>query len=102
MNPLHLNIHHAIQNRLLLEFNYADEGTRVVEPFCFGLTRAGNLGLRAYQLGGYTNTSKPDWKLFDLAKAKDIKVLAKKFEPSVRTDYSVGDKHMKTIYIQVY
>lgn len=102
MDVIHLNLHHAVQHRLLIEFNYADEGIRIVEPYCLGQTLAGNIGLRAFQIDGHSNSNSNQWKMFDLAKAKDIKILAKHFNPHARDEYNIGDKHMKTISIQVY
>jgi hypothetical protein len=100
--PLHLNLHHAIENHLVVEFNYEGQGIRRVEPFCLGITLAGNLGLRAFQTEGHSHTQIPDWKMFDLSKATDLKVLSDSFDPSQRGAYHVGDKHMKTIFRQVY
>lgn len=100
--PLHLNLHHAIEHQLLIRFRYNAQDTwRVVEPFCLGQTSAGNLGLRAYQVDG-PNESELGWKMFDLNKASDLLVLSKEFSSEERGDYHIGDKHMKTIYRQVY
>ena len=99
---MHSMIHYAIQNHLLMEFNYNGEGVRVAEPYCLGLTTADHTALRAFQLKGYTTTIIPEWKLFDLAKVTEVKLLAASFNDTEREGYHVGDKSMKTIYIQVY
>ncbi len=101
-NPIHRNLHYAIQNHLLVEFNYNGEGVRVAEPFCLGKTTAGNVALRAFQLRGYTTSIIPEWKLFDLAKVSDLKVLSEGFDFKQRDNYHVGDKAMETIFIQIY
>lgn len=99
---MHSMIHYAIQNHLLMEFNYANEGVRIVEPYCLGLTSADHVALRAFQLRGHTQSIIPEWKLFDLAKVSEVKILAESFDPAAREDYHIGDKSMKTIYMQVY
>ncbi len=100
--PVHRNLQYAIQNGLLVEFNYAGEGVRVVEPFCLGRSSAGNIVLRAYQQSGHTHSNAPEWKLFDLAKIADLKVCSQSFEPTKREGYAIGDKAMETIFVQVY
>lgn len=61
----------AIQNLNVIEFYYESK-LRVVEPHCYGETTAGNEGLRAYQIDGYSSTGKFGWKMYDLGKADDI------------------------------
>lgn len=102
MDTLHLNIHYAIQNRLLIELNYNDEGVRIVEPYCFGVSRAGNLSFRVFQQKGFTASITPSWKLLSMSKVTDLKILTEQFDPTLREEYQVGDKHMKFIYVQVY
>jgi hypothetical protein len=102
MNIIHQNIHYAIQHRLKMELNYGNEGMRLVEPYCFGLSSANNFMLRVYQLEGYTTSIIPGWKLLDLSKVTDMKVLTSSFDPTLREDYHVGDKAMKTIFAQIY
>jgi hypothetical protein len=101
-NQLHSNLHYAIQNRLRLELNYNGEGVRLVEPYCFGRSKAGNYVLRVYQIEGYTTSIIPGWKLLDQSKISDLKILADSFDPTERDDYQVGDKSMETIFIQIY
>ena len=47
----------AIENQNIIEFYYDGE-FRAVEPHCYGVTTAGNEGLRAFQIGGYSSTGK--------------------------------------------
>lgn len=98
----HRLLHYAVQNHLLLEFNYNNEGWRIAEPYCLGLTTADHVALRAYQLRGHTQSIVPEWKLFDLSKVSELKLLAQEFDPKAREGYNIGDKAMKTIYIQIY
>ncbi len=101
-NQLHNNLHYAIQNRLQMELNYNNEGVRLVEPYCFGRSTAGNFVLRVYQIEGYTTSIIPGWKLLDLSKITDLKILSDSFDPADREDYQIGDKSMDTIFIQIY
>ena len=54
----------AIAERRLLIFSY--EGLpRIVVPAVYGYTQAGNLALRAYQVGGHSHSGhQPSWRLF--------------------------------------
>lgn len=89
----------AIQNQILIEFNY-DGGIRIVEPHCFGITSKGNFGLRAFQVDGYSSTGKMGWKLFDMSKAKSLNLIEKKFI-NPRQGYRRGDSAMQSIYCEL-
>ena len=100
MDLVNLNIKHAIKNRLLLEFDYEGKGARIVEPYGYGVTRGGLLGLKAFQIEGHSDSGFT-WKLFDLDKATNIKVLCRGFDPVVRSDYKRPDKDMKITYFEI-
>lgn len=88
----------AIENQLLLKFNY--EGySRTVEPHCYGLTTKGNEAIRAYQVDGYSSSGKMGWKLYDLSKAYNFEILDDVFE--TRDDYKQGDKGMSEIFVEI-
>ena len=86
----------AIRNKNIIEFYY-DGGNRTVEPHCYGITTAGNEGLRAYQTDGYSSSGKMGWKMFDLGKANNIEILDKTFD-SPRPGYRKGDQGMDRIF----
>lgn len=88
----------AVENQNVIEFYYEGK-LRVVEPHCYGETTAGNEGLRAYQIGGYSSSGKMGWKMYDLGKADDIDVTDDTFD--VRIDYKRGDKGMSEIYAEI-
>lgn len=88
----------AIENQNVIEFNYDGE-LRVVEPYCYGKTTAGNEGLRAYQIDGFSSSGKMGWKMYDLGKADDIEVSDEPF--STKNDYKRGDKGMSEIYAEI-
>lgn len=85
----------------MLELNYEQKGVRYVEPFCLGVTSTGYLGLRAFQTSGYTESQNDSWKLFDLEKATDIKVLSESFDATIRAGHDKSDKDMKIIYFKI-
>lgn len=89
----------AIENQNVIEFYYDNE-LRVVEPHCFGQTTAGNLGLRAFQIDGYSSTGKFGWKMYDLGKADRLTITESQFETS-RPGYKCGDKGMSDIYAEL-
>ena len=90
------DIVNAIRNQNLIEFYY-DGGSRTVEPHCYGLTTAGNEGLRAYQVDGFSSSGTLGWKMFDLSKATRIDVLTTTFA-SPRIGYKRGDRGMSRIF----
>ena len=65
------SVNDAINNKYRILINYDDEdnhatGTRLVEPYVLGYTKAGNLAFRGYQYEGDTVRGIPKWKLFRL------------------------------------
>lgn len=88
----------AIENQNVIEFYYEGK-LRVVEPHCYGETTAGNHGLRAFQVDGYSSSDKMGWKMYDLGKAEDIETTEDTFE--VRSDYKRGDRGMSEIYAEI-
>jgi hypothetical protein len=89
----------AIEDCNVIEFEYDGE-LRIIEPHCHGVTTAGNVGLRAYQVGGYSSSGTFGWKMYDLGKAKNIIITAEVFS-GPRPDYRKGDKGMTKIYAEL-
>ena len=89
----------AIRNMKLIEFYY-NGGNRIIEPHCHGVTTAGNQGLRAYQVEGFSESGKMGWKMFDLANASNIQVLDETFS-GPRDGYKKGDRGMSNIYCEL-
>lgn len=89
----------AIENQNVIELHYEGE-LRVVEPHCYGVTTAGNEGLRAYQTGGYSSSGKMGWRMYDLGKADSITITNEEFA-GPRPDYKSGDKGMSSIYAEL-
>lgn len=66
------NVVKAMDNHAKVIINYHSDGkdehsgTRVIEPITYGLTKAGNPVIRAFQPYGDTTTNTPGWKMFRL------------------------------------
>jgi len=90
----------AIREKRILTFNY--EGYhRVVEPHCFGLTRAGNEALRCYQVrGGSSSGNVPDWKMMTTDKITGLTLTQDVFLRP-RPGYQKGDRGMSTIFCEL-
>ena len=59
----------VILNHNYVDISYSDEdnnapGPRLIQPYAYGITQAGNECLRAFQVGGDTLRGEPKWKLF--------------------------------------
>jgi hypothetical protein len=103
----------AIRKRKPVKITYkADDeprgqGERIIHPVAYGVSKAGNMVLRAFQPYGDTKTKTPHWKLFRLDKIQDWNILWRRSsfdEPpgqfTVDGDYNAnGDKSMATVYL---
>lgn len=97
---MNIEICNAIRNKNLIEFYY-NGGNRIVEPHCHGITTAGNEGLRAFQVSGYSSSRKMGWKMFDIGKASDLSILDETFD-NARYGYKRGDRGMSEIYCELF
>lgn len=97
---MHQTIIKAIREKKVLSFTY-DGYHRVVEPHCFGLTRAGNKALRCYQVRGGSSSGKlPDWKMMTIDKITALTMTQDEFSRP-RPGYKKGDEHMTTIFCEL-
>ena len=105
------NINDAIHNKYEVEINYHSKGEniatgkRVIQPVAYGLTKAGNPVIRAFQPYGDTTSKVPSWKFFRVDRIS-------KWMPNKRKTFSEppgvydaigafnpdGDKTMSTVY----
>lgn len=94
------NINKAIAEMKLLEFFYEGEH-RIVEPHCYGLTTAGNMCLRGFQIsGGSISGLVPHWKLFRGSEIRGLRILDDTFlQP--RSGYKRNDSAMTHILAQL-
>lgn len=90
----------AIRSKQIITFYY-DGGERSVEPFCYGVSSAGNEVLRGFQIGGYSESGNPvGWKLFRVDEISRIVLTNNTFQGN-RPFYNPNDKAMTTIYCHV-
>ena len=99
----------AIRHRNEVEITYSgdDGGKRVIQPVAYGLSKAGNMVLRAFQPFGTTKTKVPHWKLFRMDKIDSWKQLRGRIfsEPPGQYDSADGkfnpngDESMSEVYL---
>ena len=90
----------AIGSKQVIQFYY-DGGSRLVEPFCYGMSKAGNELLRGYQISGYSKSGDTvGWKLFRASEISSLVVTDEHFT-GIRDGYNPNDKAMTTIYCHV-
>ena len=100
----------AIKKRKPVKVNYiADDneketgsGWRIIQPVAYGLSKAGNPVIRAYQPFGDTKTKVPHWKLFRTDKFETWKPINKPTnipQPPLDEYNPNGDKSMSTVYL---
>lgn len=86
----------AIEQRLVLRFVYEGR-SRVVEPHCHGVSKAHNEVLRAFQIGGQSESGEEvGWKLFNVGKIEQLVVSGEVFT-GTRRGYTPRDSQMTSI-----
>jgi hypothetical protein len=86
----------AINRRLILKFVYRGL-SRIVEPHCHGTGRANNEVLRAFQIGGESESGRAiGWKLFDVDQISGLVASSEVFT-GTRPGYNPADSHMTSI-----
>jgi len=90
----------AIQGRNLLSFMY-DGFRRTVEPHTYGMDTKGHMALRAYQVGGGSESGEfVGWKLFHAHEMLGVTVQPQTFA-GPRPGYKRGDKAFISIRVQL-
>jgi len=101
-------ITNSVKNRNLVTIYYDGEdnggkGLRVIEPFCFGVSKAGNLVLRAWEREGASYTAQkgeqplPGWRLFRYDRIGSFNTDPTQSFDEVRPLYNPNDKGMTEI-----
>lgn len=95
-------------NEILINYDGDDEthtGKRLIQVYAYGLTKAGNPCIRAFEPFGDTKTRVPHWKLFRLDRISKWTKTDRVFvEPPKEQGYQAqdfnkeGDKTMSTVY----
>lgn len=95
-----MSIESAIEGRHLLAFTY-DGFHRTVEPHTYGVDGKGHPALRAYQVGGGSESGEyVGWKLFHVHDMQGLMVQPLTFA-SPRPGYKRGDKAFMSIRAQL-
>ena len=90
----------AIHDRAVLQFSY-DGRSRIVEPFCHGVSTAGYDVLRAYQIGGHSESgSAPRWRLYRVSEMSGLCRTGNTFA-GIRPGYNPQDQQMLRVYCHV-
>jgi len=95
----------AIKNRYRVTINYEGDpshgvapGIRTIEVYAYGLTKAGNPVIRAYQPYGDTVTKVPSWKFFRLDRVKSWKPTYSLVTKPAAGFNPNGDRTMSVVY----
>lgn len=93
----------AIKEKYRVVINYNSHGEhiamgwRIIEVFAYGLTKAGNPVIRAYQPQGDTASDVPSWKFFRLDRILEWKPTGQYFTEPREGFNPHGDKTMSTV-----
>ena len=97
-------INDAIARTYEVKINYLSDndkasGERIIQPVAYGLTKAGNPVIRAYQPFGDTQTSVPSWKMFLVSGIQSWKPMYKKVFKTPPEGFNPNDdKSMSVVY----
>lgn len=101
-------ISNSVRNKNLVTIYYDGEdnggkGLRVIEPFCFGISKAGNAVIRAWEREGASFTAQkgeqplPGWRLFRVDRIGSYNIDPRTTFDEPRPLYNPRDKGMKDI-----
>lgn len=65
----------AIEKRIVIEFDYNEEGLRECEPHALYRNKKGEILVDCYQTCGHSSQGLPAWKQFKLNKISDLTVI---------------------------
>lgn len=103
------DVQRSIKQKNVITINYQGEeygkGLRDIEPVCLGVSKAGNMVLRAWERQGVSHSKEvegnpiPGWRLFRLDKILTYQLQGDKFT-EMRPKYNPnGDKLMSSVII---
>ena len=82
------------------ENQFSGKGLRIIEPFCYGKTKKGNMAIRAWEREGASFTGAkgeqplPGWRLFRVDRIGNYSVNPKDTFDTQRPRYNPDDKGM--------
>lgn len=86
----------AINGRMLVQFKY-DGRSRIVEPYCCGISTAENYVLRGFQIRGSDKTKPLCWKLYELSEMSQLSITQHVFNGK-REEYKANDSAMAKMF----
>ncbi len=89
----------AIADKHLVQFKY-DGRSRIVEPFCCGISTAGNYVLRGFQIRGSDKTKPLCWRLYEMAEISQMSVTQHGFKGK-REGYNSEDSAMTKFFCRI-
>ena len=89
----------AIADKYLVQFKY-DGRSRIVEPFCCGVSTQDNYVLRGFQIRGSDKTKPLCWRLYELSEISQLNVTHHSFKGK-RVDYNPQDPLITKIFCQI-
>jgi hypothetical protein len=95
---IHMNtaLCQAIREKKVISFYYLG-GVRSAEPHCYGVSKEENELLRAYQIGGHSESGNPiGWKLLRLDELSNLQMTNQHFA-GPRPQYNPEDKAMARV-----
>jgi len=108
------NVNDAIDNKYMVNIMYSDSPetpptNRYLQVYAYGLSKAGNRVIRAYQLGGQSKSGfdKSRWKLYRLDRISQWSPTQMKWHRPIQghdvnaKEFKFRDKEMSTIYNMV-
>ena len=101
-------IKNSIKNKNLVTIYYdgddnGGKGLRVIEPFCYGVSKAGNAVIRAWEREGASYTAQkgeqplPGWRLFRVDRIGSYNFDPRQNFTEPRPSYNPNDKGMTSI-----
>lgn len=89
----------AITDKRLVQFKY-DGRSRIVEPFCCGISTDENYVLRGFQIRGSDKTKPLCWRLYELSEISQLSVTQHSFKGK-RADYNPVDNAINKIFCRM-
>jgi hypothetical protein len=90
----------AITDKLVIQFRY-DGRSRIVEPFCCGIsTSANQVLLRGFQIRGADKTKPLCWRLYELVEMSQLSVTSHGFKGK-RDGFNPQDPLITEIFCQI-
>lgn len=92
-------VYNALRVHRQLAFIY-DGQLRIAEAHSLGITKDGNLALRAFQTAGESSQPLPGWRMFRLDKMTEAYAMSTPSE-APREGFVPNDRHLKHVLLEI-